>query len=348
MDNETEGIIMKSMPITIIVAFMLAASISVASPMSAAPPYFTGEEYGVMPDTGQDMTANLQAAINSCEGKGCTLWLKQGVYLFSHLEGKRAACVIGVGAGTPPYHTGTVLQQLPGVNQDGVRYSANNSPTEYMHWTCLKNLQLRGNGGAGHGMKFDSKTGELMDFAGLAVTGFGKDGIRIGEGGSPGRFAEMTVSGNGGCGINVKKNEGSNARVQGITFRDISADNNGLGQICAESIGTLGESIVIDGLKSERSRSGVFWCVVCLKNIFNSGVSVKNVWALTVGPGVEPGLRVVDIGSQWSGSVRMEGIAYQGYDWALTRGSTQIPIDMVREGQGLFYTGNSSNPYWSY
>lgn len=303
-------------------------------------PFVTNEEFNIIPDDGTDQTSNIQAALDSFQGKGGIVWLKPGVYHITQLVWPRSVELRGAGTGSSP-HQGTIFIQLDGVNASAIVTDNTLPVTEFMHWSKLNNFQLRKISGStdtlGSGIEFFSRTGETMRVSHLMIVGFPEDGIRIGEGGTPGYFQHLNVSNNGRYGINVNKHVGSGVRYHGMTFDSISGDNNNDALINLQSVGTLGEMIVLTNIKSETVLANKQQSIIRLQDIFASGISINGVTALAFGSGVGASNTVVEITGQFYGTLRLQSVGYEGMVYAMTRSGTNIPIEELNEGLGFVY-----------
>ena len=164
-----------------------------------------------------------------------------------------------------PWRRGMTIEGSgPGATDVWLRNGANTSlfvtdptlsATEFMHWSSIKNMRLRGDertpgaNTAGSGIEFNLRTGELCNIENIVFLGFPESGIQCNRGGQPVNWSKLAFFGNG-VGINLERT-GSDI-WNSVNLFGISGDANPDGLIrLFNARDKRKESMTIFGLKAE-------------------------------------------------------------------------------------------------
>lgn len=237
-------------------------------------PFANVIDYGAIPNDNIDDTSAIQAAINANAGP---VFLPAGKYLACEIELQPGTVIFGSGSGSPP-HIGTRINQKSGCNSDVFIAAKWLTPTDWLHWVQIKDMQIYGdktNNTSGSGINIIHPTGENFRLENLLISNFPEDGIRLANGATPGSIENVAGFNNEGYAINLER-DGSHSWNK-FSINNVSGDNNGIALIRVAVGGTTHDLVTISNVKSETSAIGRQQDVIHLENMNGMVVSISNV-----------------------------------------------------------------------
>ena len=277
---------------------------------------------GLVPNTGEDMTAKIQEMFDTADAECTKAVFPAGVFTVTELFMPRGLYVLGAGLGGTVSHKGTVFLQPQGVNKSLLR----NKPlpaSEWQHWGGIEGVHLHKVPAAvgqtpdtiGHGVDLDCRVGEDWRPYRSMIENFPQSGIRYRKGGTPVWITDMHIFRCGEYAIDLEKGGGDVAHC--TTIERISGDNNGLGMVKLKTLGTLNEHVSIKHIKAEATIAGRHPHLFVFENIYQVGIDIEHVGGVVL-PAATPGAdALVRIVGDFTGRVHQRACHIQGYKSAL-------------------------------
>lgn len=221
----------------------------------------TNRDFGILPNTGQDVTQAINDAAKSFDRKAGELQFEPGVYIVTQILLQPYLRWRGFGTGSYPHHTGTIFFQREGVNQSCFLPDPDQFPptggNAWMHGVEMAYMVITKEiinntpqDTIGHGIDLKAKLGELTSFHHLRILNFPQSGLNVQRGGKPGYgIRDISSFGNGEYGVSVTKDGGF--PMSAGALEGISTDRNGIAGIRVANFGPDNNAMFIRDVACE-------------------------------------------------------------------------------------------------